>query len=106
MSDRPRRAEAARWLTDAPPYVLDCFDLGPQELDRFDVLLTAFYQPSRGDWFVPYLSLNDWGASYWGELDAAEAARYRRANGRRRVRWLALPERVRAAVVARYAAEA
>lgn len=106
MSSRayaPRRA-GKRWQEQAPEYVLDCFDDGPDRFhDRYTVLLGgSMYEPSlnRG---CMYLGLNEGGGSYFGELDFA--APYRYHAGHKRVRWLDLPEAVRCAVIARVTTE-
>lgn len=105
----PRRA-GARWLKDAPAYVLDCFDSkGPG--DRYTV---CFADPIAGETYanmwLGYLSMSGapthpQGVSMWGELRAHEMRGYReRVRRRERVRWLDLPEHIRRHVVARYEA--
>ena len=55
---------------------------------------------------MPYLGMSDapthpQGFSQWGELRAHEAAAYRYREGKRRIRWLDLPEHIREHVKAR-----
>ena len=106
---KPRRA-GARWLQDAPDYVLDVLDDG-KSIDRYTVffggaLLIHDGEPSPGSTRVPYLAMSGnpthpQGFSQWGELRAYEAAGYRYRHGRHRIRWLDLPENIRAHVKAR-----
>ena len=102
--NRPRRASVARWLADAPPSVLDCFDHGG-ERDRYTILLKPRPDDCAPGWAVPYLALDAWGRGSWGELSQVDAALGRSISRKRRVRWRDLPEAVRAAVVARHTAE-
>ncbi len=95
----PRRANLRRWLQDAPPYVLDCVD-DKKEGDRFTVLLVPQDKRSYADTWIPYVGSDEYGNHYSGELRAHDAAGYRYRNGKKRVRWLDLPEPVRRAVVA------
>lgn len=104
--NKPRRASVARWLQDAPPFVLDCFD-HPAAVDRYTVFLGGEHIAEwRGKWWVSYLGMSDaptlpHGFSQWGEITQSDAARYRYVNGRHRVRWLDLPEHIRDHVIAR-----
>lgn len=104
---KPRRA-GKRWLEAAPEYVLDCFD-DPRTCDRYTVLfggsLLNGTKDGREVW-IDYLGMSGapthpQGFSQYGELKPHEAAAYRYANGKRRVRWLDLPENIRAHVIAR-----
>lgn len=105
----PRRA-GARWTEGAPAYILDVFD-HKDASDRYTVIFggpewTEGDGTRIGTW-LHYLGMNDapthpaYGISMWGEFEAHAAASYRYANGHRRVRWLDLPEHIRAHVVAR-----
>jgi hypothetical protein len=97
----PRRA-GARWREGAPSYILDCFD-HPQFADRYTVIFALVENSPRGPW-LHYLGIG-YGASAWGELDRFEAAAYRYANGKKRIRWLDIPEDIRKTICARWEAE-
>lgn len=117
MPYTPRRARA-RWREGAPAYVIDCFDSrGPGE--RYTVFCGSYAATPSGvflergefrDTYVQFLGMSGapshpQGVSMWGEMSASDAARYRYREGKRRVRWLDLPEVIRRHVVARCAAE-
>lgn len=98
---RPRRA-TKRWLEGAPEYILDVFDWGPECVDRYWVLFGgSLLEPALLDLRKVFaLSMSaqpdhPMGVSMWGETPA----RYRPAH--RRIRWLDLPENIRAHVVRR-----
>jgi hypothetical protein len=105
---KPRRA-SARWLEGAPAYVFDCFDSkGPG--DRYTVLIGGEHLSPPDDynpaWTIPFLGMSDapthpQGVSMWGELAQHNAAAWRYRVGHQRVRWLDLPENIRAHVAAR-----
>ncbi len=100
----PRRA-GARWSESAPPFILDCFDNKGATVDRYTVMFCAPYADTAGE--VLYLSLSGapahpQGVSQWGGISPREAAAYRYSAKRQRVRWLDLPEHIRAHVVARW----
>jgi hypothetical protein len=87
---------------------LDVFDNGGETVDRYTVLLggSLLIRPDTGTPYVPYLGMSDapthpQGFSQWGELRAHEAAAYRYREGKRRIRWLDLPEHIREHVKAR-----
>lgn len=106
MRHQPRRA-GAQWREGAPAFILDCFDNKGKTADRYTVMMRAD-DCDDGRWFVPYLGLSNaptdpQGFSQWGELSQGDAAGYRYASGRDRVRWLDLPEHIRAHVIARNA---
>lgn len=102
--NKPRRA-GARWREGAPAYVLGCFDYGSHEVaDRYTVFLEPETHGQYG-WWVPYLSLCEnpekpWGVSGYAEMTQFQFSAYRyrggRLEGNRRIRWLGLPENVRA----------
>ena len=113
----PRRAGLTRWLEGAPDYILDCFD-NDKTADRYTVLFTGpdFLvwagdgQHTFRNCHVPYLGMSDapshpQGFSQWGELTAHQTMCYRFREGKRRVRWLDLPQHIRAHVIARTALE-
>lgn len=107
----PRRA-SARWLEGAPPYVLDVWDNGGRTQDRFTVYLFGDGWGVRGngpaDTAIEFLAMDETptlplGFSQFGEVTAADRAAYAyaRPGGDRRIRWLDLPENIRAHVRAR-----
>ena len=94
----PRRASVSRWLQSAPAAVLDCFDDGPAQHDRFTVFLGKdFMADSPRGFHITYLhsSVDPRGYSGSGEMLAHEAAAFRYRNGRKRCKWSDLPEAVR-----------
>ncbi len=117
----PRRA-AKRWLEEAPDYILDCFD-HPKYGDRYTVFFggSLLYHTlpdgsskdgsdQLGNTYVQYLGMSGapthpQGISLWNEMSAHDAASYRYASARRRVRWLDLPENIRQHVIARATAD-
>jgi hypothetical protein len=100
MRYQPKRSRA-QWTEQAPRYVLACYDNGGRTCDRYTVLLGApFWEPPMGR-SVPYLGMSDapthpQGFSQWGEMPS-----YHREACGAHVRWLDLPEHIRAHVVAR-----
>ncbi len=106
----PRRA-GARWREDAPGYVLDIFDNRGDSCDRYSVLLCGEHLISdgtRAGTYIPYLTMSDapshsQGISMWGELRAWEAAGYRSRCKQWRIKWIDLPEHIRAHVMSRIA---
>lgn len=112
----PRRANKARWLESAPDYVLDVFD-NPKQCDRYTVLFTGkllerFPVDSKAykDTSVPLLDMSEspthpQGVSLWTSYDAHTIAMYRYKNSKRRIRWLDLPENIRAHVISRATAD-
>lgn len=94
----PRRASVRRWLQDAPDDVLDCFDAGPKEHDRFTIFLGKRFMEGDHVSFL-HCSTEPRGYSGSGELERHQAAAYRYRCGRQRTRWNDLPENVRAFVV-------
>lgn len=99
----PRRAGKARWLQDAPEWVLDVLD-DKQSHDRYTVLLTGSQLVSDGTYagtHIQYVASSEHGGTYWGELSAHETAAYRYRCSHQRIKWLDLPEAVRKAVTAR-----
>lgn len=107
----PRRA-GKRWLQDAPPYVLDVFD-HPQFADRFTIWFDgsqAYHvkaDRSTGagcdrygnTWLTGLGTSENGGFSGALEYSAHDVATYRYRNGKRRIRWLDLPEATRRLVV-------
>ena len=101
---KPRRA-GKRWLEGAPEYVLDCFDNRGKTCDRYTVMFGgSMYVLRYGR--IAHLDMSGapthpQGVSLWGDSTLADAAAFRYREGHYRVRWLDLPENVRAHVVAR-----
>lgn len=105
MRNHPRRA-GARWLDQAPEYVLDCLD-SKEPGERYTVMFGGSLRTTyEGRHYVQFLGMSDapshpQGISMWGELKQHEAAAYRYRCGKQRVRWLDLPPHIRAHVIAR-----
>ena len=97
---RPRRS-SARWLEGAPEYVLACYDNKGETCDRYAVYFGGSqWSPDMGR-TVFYLGMSDdptgpQGFSMWSEVAA-----HCRPSSRERVRWLDLPEHIRAHVIRR-----
>ena len=97
---RPRRS-AQRWLEGAPEYVLACADNRGKTADRYEVLFAgSLWDPSMGR-RIQCLGMSGapthpQGFSQWGECPASY-----RPTSRDKVRWLDLPEHIRAHVKAR-----
>lgn len=106
----PRRA-GKRWLEGAPTYVLDCFD-HPEFADRFTIWFDksqAIHEKRDGSigegtdqyrntWIRGLGTSENGGVSGSLEYHVSDVAQYRYANGKRRIRWLDLPETTRALV--------
>lgn len=111
MSYVPRRASLKRWLDQAPSYILDCFDNGGKTVDRYTVILCGPFhngKKTRQDIEIAYLGLsggegNVFGFSQFGHFDSTQCSAFRYRSQRERVRWLDLPENVRAHIVSRCA---
>ncbi len=108
----PRRASLTRWLESAPPHILDCFDDGEDcpYADRFTIIFTGDRIMTRhneepatfANTIVPYLACSERPShpqrvGIHGEFSANACAAYRYRNGKRRCKWLDLPEAVRKA---------
>lgn len=100
MRYQPKRSRR-QWIEQAPAYVLACYDNGGATADRYTVLFGApLWDESMGR-NVPYLGMSEapthpQGFSQWGEMPS-----HNRAACGRHVRWLDLPEHIRAHVIAR-----
>ena len=103
---RPRRA-GKRWLEGAPAEVLDVFDAGDKFADRYTVFFGGkmLILPDEeqyagpGNVYVPYLGMSEnpshpQGVGMWDEMRAYEASTYRYKNGRQRIKWADLPDKV------------
>ncbi len=100
----PRRA-GKRWREAAPDFILDCFD-HPDTGDRYTVFFcgpnnTGSKDGSFATTWIFYMGMSGnpthpQGIGMSGEMEAYQAMQYRYRNGHRRVRWLDLPEKVRA----------
>jgi hypothetical protein len=104
MRSKPRRAGAC-WMEDAPDWVLSVSDNKGKSADRYTIWLQPFWSESvrPAQWYVPYLAVSDnpespVGVSLFGELPQYEAA----WRSRDRIRWLDLPEHIRAHVIRRW----
>lgn len=96
----PRRA-SARWMEEAPEYVLSVHDNGGRSFDRYSIFFGAPLWESSMGRKVPGLFLSEipnspQGFSIWGEVESHD----REASGKK-IRWLDLPENVRKHVISR-----
>jgi hypothetical protein len=97
---QPKRA-SARWLEDAPPYVLSIHDSGEKVNDRYTVCFGWPLWEERMGRTVPYLGFNEvptspnMGVSMFGECEA-----HRQGIGKK-IRWNDLPLDLRKHVKAR-----
>jgi len=110
MKNHPRRARS-QWREAAPDYFLDCFD-HPKRNDRYTILFGGELRGrnDNGATWINYLACSanptsPVGFSQWGEFTDSDARNYRYASSRQRIRWLDLPEHVRAHIVARATSE-
>lgn len=100
MQYRPRRS-SARWLQDAPEFILACYDNGGKTCDRYTVQFGGtLWEPGLGR-NVFYLGMSNspthpQGFSQWGEMPATN-----RTGFGKKVRWLDLPDHIRKHVMAR-----
>lgn len=104
MEYKPRRA-SARWMEDAPEYILSVHDNKGRTFDRYTVFFGGtLLEPSLlKKRMVYYLGMSHnpthpQGFSMWGEGGAWN----RDASGRK-IRWLDLPVHVREHVISRVA---
>ena len=95
MSERQPRRARKQWREGAPDYVVDCFD-DPKYADRY----TVFVLPAEQGAVLFFGAFND-GGTYCGEMKLHEAAAYRYRTGHQRIKWLDLPNKVRASVTYR-----
>lgn len=107
----PRRA-GKRWLERAPAYVLDVFD-NPQFADRYTIWFGASEaihvkrcgaigqgpDTYANTWIHGLGTSENGGVSGSLEYEAHTVAAYRYANGKRRIRWLDLPEATRRLII-------
>ena len=100
MKYQPKRSRA-KFSEGAPAYVLACYDNDGKTCDRYTVLFGApYWTPDMGR-KVQFLGMSGapthpQGFSQWGELNAFD-----RSGCGKHVRWLDLPENIRAHVIAR-----
>ena len=104
MKYQPKRSRA-KFSEGAPEYVLACYDNDGKTCDRYTVLFGApYWTPDMGR-KVQFLGMSGapthpQGFSQWGELNAFD-----RSGCGKHVRWLDLPENIRAHVIARATSE-
>ena len=104
MKYQPKRSRA-KFSEGAPAYVLACYDNDGKTCDRYTVLFGApYWTPDMGR-KVQFLGMSGTpthpqGFSQWGELNAFD-----RSGCGKHVRWLDLPENIRAHVIARATSE-
>ena len=99
---RPRRA-SKQWVEGAPEYVLDCRDAGVnrKHADRFVVFFGGtHWSPDMGR-DVDYLAMSDAPTHPQGYSQCGNCPAHAREWAGPRVRWLDLPEHIRAHVIAR-----
>lgn len=98
MIYQPKRS-SARWLEDAPSFVLSCYDSGPNKgMDRYTVLYGApFWSPEMGR-NVPYFAASASPFHPQGFGQHGEMPSHNRSNCGRKIRWADLPEDVQRAV--------
>lgn len=94
MSYVPRRMPK-RFLDGAPAGILDIFDAGEGQWDRFTVVYN-YPEEDRGTVYLPYRGMSEHPSSPqgFGILDtfqSHELAAYRNAYRRTRIRWDELP---------------
>lgn len=96
MTRETVRRAGARWRVGAPPYVVDCFDMGERYADRY----TVFVLPVEcGE--LCYLTTSESGrVSGWASMPLGAVAAFRYRAGRHRVTWASLPDSVREMVQA------
>ena len=100
MQYQPKRSRA-KFSEGAPAYVLACYDNGGKTCDRYTVLFGApYWTPDMGRQ-VPYLGMSGapthpQGFSMWVDLNAFD-----RSGCGKHIRWLDLPEHIRAHVIMR-----
>lgn len=94
----PRRA-SSRWLDgDCPAEVLAIFD-HPKETDRYTVFYREILKaPGYGYDSLGYISVDENGSHYHGELKTHEVAAYRYRNKHRYATWSSLPDVVKSVV--------
>ncbi len=94
----PRRANKKRWLADAPEYILDCFnfpnDGGPEVLFTGSMLGRIYKDADKKEVYTDRTHTYIFGLGNQGsfELQPHQAANFRYAKGKKRVRWTDLPE--------------
>ena len=104
MKYQPKRSRA-KFSEGAPAYVLACYDNDGKTCDRYTVLFGApYWTPDMGR-KVQFLGMSGapthpQGFSQWGELNAFD-----RSGCGKHIRWLDLPENIRAHVIARATSE-
>lgn len=109
MTMKPPRKDRARWLEGAPEFVAAIRDNGGKTADRYTVYLTGSLaltaedpkdQP-RFDRVEEFLAMSGSPTHPQGFSQFGEAPRGNRRNSGKTIRWLDLPEHIRAHVVAR-----
>lgn len=101
----PRRASLTRWLKSAPEYILDVFKLKD---GSHEFLFTGDRMLNSGNASRTYANTQIQGwyeHEGWFHLSAHECAAYRRRMGKRRVKWLDVPERLRITVIQKVESE-
>ncbi|UUZ75484.1 hypothetical protein LP414_27600 [Polaromonas sp. P1(28)-13] len=97
---QPKRS-SARWLEQAPEYILACYDNKGKTCDRYTVYFGgSLYDPEMGR-TVAYLGMSDAPTHPQGFSQWSDAPAYIRPHSSEKVRWLDLPEHIRSHVIAR-----
>ncbi len=96
----PRRS-SARWLVDAPDYVLACYDKGEKVIDRYTILIGGRLRVPGMGRNVEYLAMSEspahpLGLSQFGDMPSAN-----RGSLGRKIRWLDLPQPIRTHIISR-----
>jgi len=94
----PRRANKTRWLQSAPDYILDVF----KHKEGYEFLFTGEKMLTSREVPRTYANTQIQGwyeRESWFSLSAHECAQYRYRMGKKRVRWLDVPERLRITVI-------
>ncbi len=96
----PRRS-SARWLVDAPDYVLACYDLGEKIFDRYTILIGGRLRAPGMGRNVECITMSEspmhpLGLSQFGDMPSAD-----RGSLGRKVRWLDLPQPIRTHIISR-----
>lgn len=91
MKYQPKRARA-RWLQDAPEWVLSVHDNGGKSADRYTVFFGGSQWLPEFGRNVFYLSMSESPGSAYGICISGECPSINRSNAGKKIRWLDLPK--------------